>query len=48
MFSSTSASIRYSLLSRISRNTRVGKTITITQAPSVNFTTAKIATTIAV
>ena len=48
MFSSTSASIRYSLLSRTRRNTRVGKMITITQAPSVNFTTAKITTTIAV
>ena len=48
MFSSTSASIRYSRLSRMSRNTRTGKMMTITQAPSVNFTTAKMTTTIAV
>ncbi len=48
MFSRTSDSIRYSRLSRISRKTRTGKMMTITQAPSVNFTIAKIATTIAV
>jgi len=46
-FSRTSASIRYSRLSRISRKTSTGKMMTTTHAPSVNFTIAKIPTTIA-
>ena len=46
MSSSTSASSRYRPLSWISANTISGKMITMTQAPSVNFTIAKITTTI--
>ena len=42
------ASVRYSRLSRISAKTLIGKMIRISQAPSVNFTTAKITTTIEV
>ena len=42
------ASARYSRLSRISRYTRSGKMITMSQAPSVNFTTANSTTTSAV
>ena len=39
------ASARYCRLSLISANTPIGKMITISQAPSVNFTIAKITTT---
>ena len=42
------ASCRYSRLSRISRYTRAGNKITMSQAPSVNFTTANRTTTSAV
>ncbi len=45
MVCSAPASARYSRLSRISANTRIGPTITISQAPSVNFTIAKMMTT---
>ena len=48
MVSRTRASVRYSRLSRISANTPIGKMIRISQAPAVNFTTAKITTTIEV
>jgi hypothetical protein len=47
-YSSTSASSRYRLLSLISPKTISGKMITMSQAPSVNFTTAKTTTTIEV
>ena len=48
MFSRTRASVRYSRFSRISASTPTGKMIRISQAPAVNFTTAKITTTIEV
>ena len=35
----------YSRFSRMKANHRMGKSTTTSQAPSVNFTTAKIATT---
>ncbi len=44
--SSTEASARYCRLSRIKANTRIGKTTTTSQAPSVNLAIAKIPTTI--
>ena len=44
--SRTCASIPYSRLSRIRAGTPIAKTITTSQAPSVNFTSTKIATTI--
>jgi hypothetical protein len=50
MSSRTSASTRYRRFSRMNANTRTGNTTTTTtsQAPSVNFTIAKITTTSAV
>ena len=45
MCSSTSASIRYCRLSLISTGTPTAKTISTIQAPSLNFTTAKMITT---
>ena len=46
--SSTSDSAEYSRFILISAGTRTANRTTTTQAPSVNFTTAKMATTIAV
>ena len=46
--SRTSASIAYSRFSRISAGTPTANSTTTIQAPSVNLTTAKIATTTAV
>ena len=46
--SSTSASARYSVFSLIRAGTRMANSSSTTQAPSVNFTTAKIITTIRV
>ena len=48
MFSRTRDSVRYCRFSRMSAKTPIGKTMTTSQAPSVNFTTAKISTTSAV
>jgi len=48
MVSRTRASVRYSRLSRMNANTPIGKTTSTSQAPSVNFTIAKISTTSAV
>jgi hypothetical protein len=48
MFSSARASDRYCRFSRMNANTPIGKTTTTSQAPSVNFTTAKMITTSAV
>ncbi len=48
MFSSTRASDRYCRFSLMNANTPIGKTTTTSQAPSVNFTIAKITTTSAV
>ncbi len=45
--SRTSASARYSRFSLISAGTKIANSTSTTQAPSVNFTTAKMATTIA-
>ena len=42
----TSASERYSRFSRINAKTMTGNRMTTTHAPSVNFTTAKMSTTI--
>ena len=44
--SSTSVSARYSAFSLISAGTRTANSTSTTQAPSVNFTTAKMMTTI--